>query len=107
MFAVKSGGLVDLVLVLDGAKPLLRGAVPRNTLVARSIPLGQPSVAVVGFVGGCTKVFNTVVCRVTVDVIQHHRRIVAVHSPDDAMHQVFFVIDPNSEISPAVDAACF
>ena len=86
MFAVKSGSFVDLVLVLDGAKPLLDCAVPGNTFVARSIPLGQPSVAVVGFVSSSTKVFDAVVCRVAVDVIQHHHRVVAVHSPDDAMH---------------------
>lgn len=86
MLAIKSGSFVDLVLVLDGAKPLLSGAVPGNTLVAGGIPLGQPSVAVIRFVGGCTKVFYTVVCRVTVDVVEHHRRIVSVHSPDDAMH---------------------
>lgn len=86
MFAVKGGSFVDLVLVLDGAKPLLGGAVPGHTFVAGGIPLGQPSVAVVRFVGSRTKVFDMVVCRVTVDVIEHHRRIVAVHSPDDAMH---------------------
>jgi len=104
--AVESRCFVNLVFMLHGAHPFLDSAVPRNAFVTRCVSLGQTGIAVIGFVSGCTKVFDAVICRITVDVIQHRHRFIAVHSPDDAMHKVFFQINPDDKITSAIDATC-